>query len=70
METTKNVLPENVKFFFNNLSDVLDTKLLFFGSVQRDDYFPGKSDIDVAIFTDNVKSTISKLQHYLHLNKE
>jgi predicted nucleotidyltransferase len=70
METTKNVLPENVKKFFNNLTDVLDTKLLFFGSVQRADYFPGKSDIDVAVFSDNVKSTIYKLQYYLHLNKE
>jgi len=69
METTKNRLPEKVTNFFNNLSDVLDTKLLFFGSVQRNDYFPGNSDIDVDVFTDNDKSTIVKMQHYLHLSK-
>jgi len=69
METTKNRLPEKISNFFNNLSDVLDTKLLFFGSVQRNDYFPGNSDIDVDVFTDNVKSTITKMQYYLHLSK-
>lgn len=69
METTKNKLPNNVNTFFNNLSRYLDTKLLFYGSVQRRDYFPGSSDIDVDIFTDNVNSTITKLQHFLHINK-
>ena len=70
METTKNKLPENVNIFFNNLSEILDKKLLFFGSIQRNDYFPGNSDIDVDIFTDNVYSTISKMQHYLHMDKK
>jgi predicted nucleotidyltransferase len=70
METTKNTLPPNVKKFFHNLSQYLDTKLLFFGSVQRSDYVPGKSDIDVDIFTDNEYSLMSKLQHYLHLSKK
>jgi predicted nucleotidyltransferase len=69
METTKNKLPENITIFFKNLSEILDTKLFFFGSIQRDDYFPGKSDIDVDIFTDNIHSTIVKMQHYLQLNK-
>jgi predicted nucleotidyltransferase len=70
METTKNKLPENVNIFFNNLSEILDKKLLFFGSIQRNDYFPGNSDIDVDIFTDNVHSTISKMQHYLQIDKK
>jgi len=67
METTKNKLPENVKIFFNDLSKYLDTKLLFYGSVQRQDYFPGSSDIDVDVFTDNIGSTISRMQHFLHV---
>ena len=50
METTKNDLPPNTKKFFYNLSEYLDTKLLYYGSVQRSDYVPGKSDIDVIIF--------------------
>lgn len=69
METTKNDLPPNAKKFFYNLSDYLDTKLLYFGSIQRADYVPGKSDIDVDIFTDNEKSIISKMQHFLGMPK-
>jgi len=69
METTKHKLPENVKTFFNDLSKYLDTKLLFYGSIQRQDYFPGSSDIDVDIFTDNPGSTVSRMQHFLHVKK-
>ena len=65
METTKNDLPPNVKKFFYNLSEYLDTKMLYFGSVQRSDYVPGKSDIDVDIFTDNENSLMTKMQHFL-----
>lgn len=69
METTKNDLTPYISQFFTRLSKYLDKKLLFFGSVQRQDYFPGSSDIDVDIFTDNVSSTISKLQHFLKVSK-
>jgi len=69
MEKTKNKLPKNQKKFFNDLSDYLETPLYFYGSVQRDDYFPGRSDIDVDIFTDNESSIITKLQHFLHINR-
>jgi len=65
METTKNEMPEYAKHFFNKLSNYLDTKLYFYGSIQRNDYFPGSSDIDVDIFTDNINSTISKMQHFI-----
>jgi len=70
METTKNKLPDDINAFFNKLSKYLDTKLMFYGSVQRSDYFPGSSDIDVDIFTDNVDSTIAKLQHFLNFKKK
>lgn len=70
METTKNKLPDKVNAFFNKLSKYLDTKLMFYGSVQRSDYFPGSSDIDIDIFTDNVDSTIAKLQHFLNVKKK
>lgn len=69
METTKNVMPEYNNVFFDKLKIYLDTPVYFFGSVQRDDYFPNGSDIDVAIFTDNMKSTISKLQSFLNVNR-
>jgi len=70
METTKNDLPPNVKKFFHKLSDYLDTKILYFGSVQRTDYVAGKSDIDVDIFTENENSIMSKMQHFLGVSKK
>ena len=70
METTKNALPPNTKKFFYNLGEYLDTKVLFYGSIQRADYVPGKSDIDVVIFTENEDSLMTKIQHYLHLKKK
>jgi predicted nucleotidyltransferase len=69
METTKNKMPEYNEIFFEKLKNYLDTKLYFFGSVQRDDYFPTSSDIDVAIFTDNINSTITKLQIFLNKDR-
>ena len=69
METTKNELPKNVREFFYHLSDYLDTKFLYFGSVQRSDYVPGKSDIDIDVFTENEYSLMAKMQHYLHVPK-
>ena len=69
MEYIKNdeKIPDNIKSFFNSLSEYLDTKLYYFGSVQRSDYFPGKSDIDVDIFTENMQETIARMLHYLHV---
>jgi hypothetical protein len=69
MEDVKSEFPDKLKLFFKKLKDYLDLPIYFYGSVQRNDYFPGKSDIDVDIFTDNETSTIFKLQHFLHINK-
>jgi hypothetical protein len=69
METTKNKLSVKAQTFFNNLSEYLDIKLLYFGSIQRLDYFPGKSDIDVDVFTENEHSTILKMQQFLKKQK-
>jgi predicted nucleotidyltransferase len=70
METIKNKIPEYNIIFFEKLKIYLDTKLYFFGSVQRPDYFPSKSDIDVVIFTDNMKSTLFKMQYFLNKTPE
>lgn len=70
METTKNKLSPYATIFFNKLSNYLDTKLYYFGSIQRYDYFPGISDIDVDIFTDNPSRTISQIQNYLNIDKK
>ena len=69
METTKNKMSPYAITFFNKLSNYLDTKIYFYGSIQRDDYFPQSSDIDADIFTDNENSTITKLQNFLGVNR-
>ena len=70
METTKNKMTPFEKNFFHSLKVYLDTKLYFYGSIQRDDYFHGYSDIDVDIFTDNENSTIAKLQNFLNVDRD
>jgi hypothetical protein len=69
METTKNEMSPYAKIFFNKLSNYLDTKIYFFGSIQRYDYFPEVSDIDAVICSDNIPSTIIKMQNFLNVNK-
>jgi predicted nucleotidyltransferase len=56
--------------FFKKLSTYIDKPLYFYGSILRNDYFNGKSDIDIVVFTDNSKSTLSKLSTFLNLEKE
>ena len=69
METTKNEMTSYAKAFFNRLSKYLDNKFYFYGSIQRNDYFPNSSDIDSDLFTDNEQSTILKLQNFLGVKK-
>ncbi len=68
MNTIRDDFPRDVKDFFYQLENYLDTELYFYGSVNRSDYVHNKSDIDVAIFTDNEYSIMTKLQHFLHVN--
>jgi hypothetical protein len=64
METTYNELPVKTKRFLTQLSDYLGVTMLYYGSVQRLDFFEGHSDVDVDIFTDNEESTLSKMQQF------
>jgi hypothetical protein len=70
MNKIRDDFPPDVKKFFIDLKNYLDTDLFFYGSVNRSDYIHGKSDIDVAIFTDNEYSIISKIQHFLHVKRD
>ena len=67
METTNNELSLEQKRFLDELSSYIGCKLYFYGSVQRLDYFPEDSDIDIDTFSENMTSTLSKLQTFLHL---
>lgn len=70
MNSIREDFPHELKKFFIDLQNYLENELYFYGSVNRSDYVHGKSDIDVALFTDNEYSTISKLQHFLRVKKE
>ena len=63
-------LTQEQTLFFKSLSVYIDKPLYFYGSILRNDYFNGKSDIDIAVFTDNDKSTLSKLSTFLNVEKE
>lgn len=70
MNKIRNDFPQDLKLFFINLQNYLDEKIYFYGSVNRDDYVHNKSDIDVAVFTDNEYSLMTKLQHFLHVKRD
>jgi hypothetical protein len=47
--------------------------LYFFGSIIRSDFIKGKSDLDIEVFSDNINSTIYKVDHlldYYYKNKD
>lgn len=69
IEKIKDKLSDYDYKFLTNLQRYIDTELIFFGSIQRCDFFMGKSDIDIAIITDNVESVKKKLQNYLNIGK-
>ena len=70
MENTKNNLSPYETNFFNKMSNYIDTPIYFYGSIQRPDYFPGLSDIDIDIFTFDEKTVILKLQKFLDKDKK
>ena len=69
MEEINKKLTDKQREFFNNLSIYIDKPIYFYGSIYRVDYLPGKSDIDIDIFTDNESSTIQILCNHLNINK-
>lgn len=66
METPKHPLTSEQSRFFSKLRSFLPEKLYFYGSILRDDFLPGLSDIDVLYFTkDDLKTTIQNAYRYL-----
>jgi hypothetical protein len=68
MEQIKYKLSNKKKQFLQNMQEYLDTKLYFYGSIQRMDYIDDVSDIDVCMFTDNMDSTLLHLTQYLNID--
>lgn len=67
MEDIKEKISDNQYIFLKNLQDYIGNDLIFFGSIKRCDFMSENSDIDIAIITDNINSTLKKLQNYLNL---
>ena len=69
MNEIRNDFNPKLKKFFINLQNYLDTELYFYGSVNRSDYVHNKSDIDIAIFTDNMDAMLLKIQNCLNIDR-
>lgn len=67
MDEIKNKITDYQYNFLKKMEQYIDQKLIFFGSVTRIDFIKNKSDIDVAILSDNVDATLKKLQNFLHI---
>jgi hypothetical protein len=69
MNITNKKLTQTQRDMLNKMSIYLDKPIYIYGSIHRSDYIPGKSDIDIDIFTENESSTINILSTLLNLNK-
>jgi hypothetical protein len=69
MDKSKTKLTENQRQFFDSMTIAIDKPVYFYGSINRPDYIPGKSDIDVDIFTDNENSTLKLLSNFLDVTQ-
>jgi hypothetical protein len=69
MEQINKRLTDTQKDFLHDLSIHIDIPIYLYGSIHRLDYFPGKSDLDIVIFTDNESRTIQMLCNYLNIDK-
>jgi hypothetical protein len=63
LEEIKDKLSKNQYDYFLQLKEKIDLPLYFLGSITRYDYIKGKSDLDVEVFTDNIDSTVLKIEY-------
>jgi hypothetical protein len=58
----KDKLSKEQYLYFLELQEKIELPLFFIGSITRNDYVPKRSDIDIEIFSDNIKSTKIKIE--------
>ena len=63
-----NRITESEDKFLLKLQNYLELPLYIYGSIFRMDYFPNRSDIDIAIFTPNFDNTIARLTQFLGIS--
>jgi hypothetical protein len=69
MDLINKRLTQNQQNFFNSFSQYINQPLYFYGSIKRADFIPGKSDIDVDLFTENQSSTIQLVCNFLNIKR-
>ncbi len=66
METPKHSLTNQQSKLLSKIRTVLPEKLYFYGSILRDDFLPGISDVDILYFSkENLKKTVDELYRFL-----
>lgn len=68
MHEIKEKVPEKTHYFLTTFEKYVDKKFIYFGSVQRIDFIQKYSDIDIAIISDNVEETITRLKNFLQID--
>lgn len=63
LEQIQHNLNEYTYTFFRDLREQIELPLFFIGSIARNDFIDGKSDLDIEVFSDNVVSTKTKLDY-------
>jgi len=58
----KDKLSKEQYSYFLELQEKIELPLFFFGSITRNDYNADRSDIDIEVFSDNIKSTKVKIE--------
>ena len=66
MEVPKNKLPEKIEITIENLKNYINEPIYFFGSVNRLDFIPYNSDIDAAIFTNNINNITLQIENFFN----
>lgn len=69
MENINKRLTTKQREFFTEMSLYINEPIYFYGSITRNDYIQGKSDIDIDIFSDNEISTMYSLCNFLNVKK-
>ena len=65
----KHKLTPEQYIFFTKITNLLNGRIHFFGSICRRDFTVGSSDIDVQFFSENSQSDLLLLSHFLQENK-
>ena len=65
----KNKLHEPEEKFLYEMNEFMEMPIYLYGSILRGDYFSIKSDIDVAIFANDLLSAVNRLALFLGINK-